>query len=101
VLKTEVGKVQFVGCATDRNLGDSLYEHTIDELEKDWSIFSFFGFRPVADDGTLGRLPENVKMLDILHSMVKIIKEIDKPPFTNFYPDYHVSLRFNQLGMPM
>jgi hypothetical protein len=101
VLKTGGGTVQFVGCATDLNLGQSLYEHTIDELEQDWSRFSFFGFRPVADDGTFGRLPENVKMLDILHSMVKIIKEIDKPPFTNFYPDYHVSLRFNQLGITM
>ena len=101
MLKTEGGKVQFVGCATDRNLGDSLYEHTIDELKKDWSRFSFFGFRPVADDGTFGRLPENVKMLDILHSMVKIIKEIDKPPLTNFYPDYHALLHFNQLGTPM
>jgi len=101
MLHKENGKVQFVGCATDRNLGQSLYEHTIDELEQDWSMFSFFGFRPVADDGTLGRPPENVKMLDVLHSMVKIIKEVDKPPSTNFYPDYHVSLRFNQLGTPM
>jgi len=101
MLHKENGKVRFVGCATDLNLGQSLYTHTIDELEQDWSMFSFFGFRPVADDGTIGRLPENVKMLDILHSMVKIIKEVDKPPSTNFYPDYHVSLRFNQLGTPM
>lgn len=101
MLHTEDGKVQFVGCTTDFALGESLYEHTGDELEQDWAKFSFFGFRPVADDGTLGRLPENVQMLDILHTMVKIIKEIDKPHWSNFYPDYHVSLRFNQLGKPM
>jgi hypothetical protein len=101
VLQAEDGKVKFVGCTTDRSLGESLYEHTVDELENDWDKFGFFGFRPMADDGILGQLPENVKMLDTLPSIGKIIMEIDTPSSNPLQLDYHVPLRFNQVGILM
>ena len=101
VLHTQDGKVQFVGCTTDRSLGECLYEHSIDHLEEEWCKFSFFGFRPVADDGTFGQVPENAKMADILPSVVKIVMEIDKPSSNIIYHDYHVSLRFIQCGKPI
>ena len=98
ILQSQDGKVKFVGFTADRSLGECLFEHTVDHLEEEWCLFSFFGFRPVANNGIFGRLPESVKMPEILPSIGKIIQEIEKLPSDIPYPDYHVLLRFNQWG---
>jgi hypothetical protein len=51
-------EVIYVGRATERALGRRLYEHTSDRLATRWDRFSWFGFLPVSENGTLGNLPD-------------------------------------------
>lgn len=46
-------EVVYVGRSTDRPLGVRLYEHTADRLKTRWNRFSWFGLRPVHEDGSL------------------------------------------------
>ena len=48
--------VVYVGRSRDRSLGIRLYEHTLDRLSGRWDRFSWFGLKPVAEDGRLGEL---------------------------------------------
>ena len=93
-------KIVYVGHTADRSLGECLNSHNMDDLEKKWVTFSFFGFRPVADDGTLGQLPRSYKMAGILNSLVKMVLELTYPSLNIFECDYHFSLCFGQWGNP-
>ncbi len=53
-------EVIYVGRTTKRDLGQRLHEHTRDRLQGRWNRFSWFGFRPVADNGQLGDATESV-----------------------------------------
>jgi len=46
-------EVIYVGRAINRSLGTRLFEHTQDRLSARWDRFSWFGLRPVRDDGSL------------------------------------------------
>ena len=51
----------YVGQAIKQSLGERLRQHTIDRLSGRWDRFSWFGFYPVKNDGTLDhefKLPE-------------------------------------------
>lgn len=50
-------EVVYVGRSTDRPLGRRLFEHTSDRLGTRWDRFSWFGVRPVSEEGTLGQPP--------------------------------------------
>lgn len=69
-------EVIYVGKATKRDLGQRLYEHTTDRLQGRWIRFSWFGFRPVADNGELGGMPENVPSSYAADSLIGDIEAI-------------------------
>ena len=52
-------EVIYVGRTTD-GLGSRLYNHTIHRLSARWDRFSWFGLRPVSDEGALGQLPKDL-----------------------------------------
>lgn len=45
--------VVYVGQATKQSIGQRLAQHTSDRLTSRWERFSWFGIRPVAEDGKL------------------------------------------------
>jgi len=48
----------YVGRASDQPLGKRLFQHTTDRLTTRWDRFSWFGLRPVSEEGKLGALPD-------------------------------------------
>ena len=46
--------VVYVGQAAKQSIGQRLAQHTSDRLTGRWQRFSWFGIRPVAEDGKLG-----------------------------------------------
>ena len=54
----DVQGLVYVGRSTERPLGRRLYEHTKDRMATRWDRFSWFGLRPVSEEGRLGDLPD-------------------------------------------
>ena len=65
-------QVIYVGRSVDA-LGKRLHRHTKDRLKGRWNQFSWFGLRPIADDGTLGQAPAqyaNASMIPVLEAVL-------------------------------
>ena len=54
LLYDQDGVVVYVGQATKQSIGQRLAQHTKDRLRGRWQRFSWFGIRPVDEDGSLG-----------------------------------------------
>ncbi|MCE5346717.1 MAG: hypothetical protein LLG13_10585 [Bacteroidales bacterium] len=64
----------YVGQATEQSLGQRLRNHTIDRLGGRWDRFSWFGFYPVKEDGTLNKEVENEKIsIQTLNDLLEAI----------------------------
>ena len=72
-------EVIYVGRATDRPLGQRLYEHTADRLSTRWDRFSWFGLLPVSDKGTLGKQPGNYLGPKVIPALEAILIEALEP----------------------
>lgn len=72
-------EVIYVGRSTNRPLGQRLYEHTTDRLSTRWDRFSWFGLRPVADTGTLGKLPSHYAGDPLVPALEAILIEALEP----------------------
>jgi hypothetical protein len=72
-------EVIYIGRSTDRPLGRRLYEHTNDRLAVRWDRFSWFGLRPIEDNGTLGDLPPNYEATTIIPALEAILIEALEP----------------------
>lgn len=76
-------EVIYVGRTTKRDLGKRLSEHTRDRLQGRWTRFSWFGFRPVNDDGTLGdkltELPPDFSIDKVIGAFEAILIEALEP----------------------
>ena len=79
----DVREVIYVGRATKGDLGQRLYHHTRDRLRGRWSRFSWFGFRPVSEDGKLGaritQLPPDCGMDNLITAVEAILIEALEP----------------------
>lgn len=79
----DVREVIYVGRTTAGDLGKRLYDHTKDRLRGRWSRFSWFGFRPVSNDGTLKEkmsdLPGESRMNDLIIAIEAILIEAFEP----------------------
>lgn len=53
LLYDDSGMVVYVGQATKQSIGQRLSQHTADRLTGRWHKFSWFGIRPVTENGTL------------------------------------------------
>ena len=76
-------EVIYVGCTTTGDLGKRLFDHTRDRLQGRWGRFSWFGFRPVHRDGTLGpkvgSLPRRLDMEFLIEIVEAILIEAVEP----------------------
>jgi len=72
-------EVIYIGRTTDRPLGRRLYEHTVDRMAARWDRFSWFGLLPVADDGSLAKLPTTYEAAKMIPALEAILIEALKP----------------------
>ena len=76
-------EVIYVGRTTKGDLGKRLSDHTRDRLQGRWTRFSWFGFRPVNDDGTLGdkltELPPDFGIHKVIGAFEAILIEALEP----------------------
>lgn len=72
-------EVIYVGRATERGLGVRLYEHTWDRLASRWDRFSWFGFLPVGEDGTLQSMPATFDSSKLGPALEAILVEAVEP----------------------
>ena len=72
--------IVYVGRATESTLGPRLSAHTRDRLKTRWNRFSWFGFRPVRENGTLGPVPEAYGLRDVVVAMEALLIEALEPP---------------------
>jgi hypothetical protein len=95
-LHSENDSVEFVGDTGNSNLGDCLFEHTQGRLSGRWQRFSFYGFRPISDDGSLGQLDVASKSAASLASMRSILVEVANPRANKRCYDWFSTLEFVQ-----
>ncbi|MDP0494845.1 MAG: HTH domain-containing protein [Verrucomicrobiota bacterium JB024] len=72
-------EVIYVGRATARPIGKRLHEHTYDRLATRWDRFSWFGLKPVSDDGKLRPLPVTIDSNAIVPALEAILIEALEP----------------------
>ena len=72
--------IVYVGRATESTLGTRLSAHTRDRLKTRWNRFSWFGFRPVEENGTLGQIPNTYGLRDVVVAMEAVLIEALEPP---------------------
>lgn len=72
-------EVIYVGRSTDGNIGKRLLDHTKNRLSFRWDRFSWFGLKPVAEDGTLGALPNNYSADNMIATLEAILIEAMEP----------------------
>lgn len=79
----DVREVIYVGRTTTGDLGKRLYDHTRDRMQGRWSRFSWFGFRPVSDNGKLGdkakALPNEYGVENLIATMEAVLIEALEP----------------------
>lgn len=72
-------EVVYVGRSTERPLGRRLYEHTVDRLATRWDRFSWFGVRPVSEEGKLSDLPSEYGSHKIVPALEAVLIEALEP----------------------
>jgi hypothetical protein len=71
--------VVYVGRSADRPLGRRLYEHTWDRLATRWERFSWFGVRPVMENGELGVSPTQLSANSLIPTLEAVLIEALEP----------------------
>jgi hypothetical protein len=72
--------VVYVGRAVERDLGQRLYEHTLDRLSGRWNRFSWFGLYDVSDVGKLTKESLTPTFASIVAAFEAILIETLEPP---------------------
>jgi hypothetical protein len=86
----------YTGVTGDRPLGECLQTHTQDRLASQWNRFSFYGMRPIHEDGTVGALSAQCTMDDVIASLSSILVEVASPIKNRRSFDYFSTLEFMQ-----
>lgn len=93
-------EVVYVGRATERRLGEHLREHTLDRLASRWDRFSWFGLRPVAENGQLGALPATYDAARVILVLQTVLVEALEPRQNRRHGDDLSALEFIQREDP-
>jgi hypothetical protein len=96
----DVREVIYVGRSTDRPLGTRLYEHTFDRLKTRWTRFSWFGVRPVHDDGSLGDPVQTIDSSELISVIESLLIEALEPPQNRRRGDGFTAVEFMQAEDP-
>ncbi len=76
----DVARVIYVGQVSAQRLGARLAEHTVDRLQSRWGRFSWFGVRPVTENGELSPAAERVGLSKLIDTMETLLIEGLEPP---------------------
>lgn len=80
--------IVYVGRTTD-SLRARLKDHASRKNKSfRWDHFSWFGFRPVDDNGTLGGLPEGIQAADMIGVLETVLIEALEPPINGMRGDH-------------
>lgn len=97
----DVREVIYVGRTTAGDLGKRLYQHTKGPLRGRWSRFSWFGFRPISEDGKLGKkvtqLPTGCDMDTLITAVEAILIEALEPRKNKKKGDGLVAAEYRQV----
>ena len=97
----DVSRVVYVGRVTEPRMGQRMWEHTRDRLTGRWDRFSWFGVRPVRQNGDLGALPESGIGVDTLIATLEaLLIEGLEPPQNRRQGDGFSALEFIQATDP-
>lgn len=89
-------EIIYVGRSTERPLGRRLFEHTVDRLSTRWDRFSWFGVRPVNEDGRLGEIPENFSRESLVPALEAVLIEALEPRQNRKRGDDLISVEYMQ-----
>lgn len=90
----------YVGRTIDGSIGQRLLSHTNGRLGTRWDRFSWFGFLPVREDGSLGSAMEEADFEEIIEAMESILIEIIEPRQNRRGGDNLSGLEFMQAEDP-
>lgn len=94
-------RVVYVGRVTATRLGHRLAEHTRDRLSARWDRFSWFGVRPVEENGTLGAVPAaGISVDTLIATMEALLIEGIEPPQNRRQGDGFNAVEFIQAADP-
>ena len=96
----DVREIIYVGRSVERALGTRLYEHTRDRLKTRWNRFSWFGLRPVSDDGGLGELADEFGSSVLIAALEAVLIEATEPPQNRRRGDGFSGVEFIQAEDP-
>jgi hypothetical protein len=97
----DASRLVYVGRVTEPRLGKRLREHTRDRLSGRWDRFSWFGVRPVGDDGILKDAPDNQLSSSVVISTLEaLLIEALEPPQNRRQGDGFAELEFIQKTDP-
>lgn len=89
-----------MGRVTKERMGARLWEHTRDRLSGRWDRFSWFGVRPVQEDGSLGTAPSGIDIDMLIATLEALMIEGLEPPQNRRQGDRFNALEFIQLIDP-
>lgn len=88
----------YAGRVTDRPLGKRLGEHVNDRLGARWDRFSWFGLRPVTEDGDLGPVPStNCSSETFIGDLEAVLIEALEPPLNRRRGDDFEAKEYRQI----
>lgn len=97
-------EVIYVGRTTTGDLGRRLSDHTRDRLQGRWTRFSWFGFRPLKDNGTLGDkltdLPPDFGIEKLIGAFEAILIEALEPRQNRRQGDNFGAIEYRQVPDP-
>lgn len=100
----DIREVIYVGRTTTGDLGKRLSDHTRGRLQGRWTRFSWFGFRPVQDDGTLGdrltELPPDFGIEKLIGAFEAILIEALEPRQNKKTGDNFSGIEYRQVVDP-
>lgn len=70
--------IVYVG-RSDESIGRRLFDHTKGRFSFRWDRFSWFGLRPINENGTMGDLPKNYSAENMISTLEAILIEITEP----------------------
>lgn len=93
-------KVVYVGRVDEPRLGQRLFEHTTDRLNSRWDRFSWFGFRPIHENGELGQADDTSDFSTVLSTLEAVLIEALEPPQNRRRGDQLNAVEYIQTAKP-
>ena len=69
------GQIVYIGRAIERGLGLRLFEHTSDRLKSRWNQFSWFGLKPITEQGNLEDTPNQYTETLVISTLEGVLIE--------------------------